>query len=449
MYAKSFCSLVCIGLFVWGVNANAIPKIQHWQTENGAKVYFVEAHELPMVDIEVVFDAGSARDDAHPGIAAFVNGLLDQGAGQWNADTLAEGVARLGARLGNESGRDMATVSLRSLSAPPTLLAAGDFFAAVLSKPTFPQDAYERERSRTLTGIEEEEQSPASVASKAFYRVAYGDHPYAHSPLGTRESLTAMTRQDLLDFYRRYYVGRNAVVALVGDLSRSGAESLVFRVVGELPSGETPAPLPVVKNLSKGMEEALPFPSAQTHVMSGQPVVYRGDPDYFPLYLGNHILGGNGLISRIADEVREKRGLAYSAYSQFSPMRLAGPFVMGLQTRNDQSEEARRVLQQTLEKFVQEGPSQKELQEAQKNVSGGFALRIDSNGKILGYLGMIGFYNLSLEYLNQFRSNIESVTVDQIREAFQRRLNPAYLATVVVGGSVKNVSPNPELITGH
>jgi len=442
MYVESlslrlFWVLLATSLLGWVGPAGATtPRIQHWQMDNGTRVYFVEAHELPIVDLQVAFDAGSARDDdTHPGLASLTNNLLDQGAGEWSADALAEGLARLGAKISTSAARDMAVVGLRTLAQATTLGPAVDLLTAIVVHPTFPTDACERERSNTLTAIEEEKQSPASVANAAFFGAIYDKHPYAHPPLGTKESVAAFIREDFVNFHRRLYVGRNAVVALVGDLDRPAAEALVAHVIGGLPAGEAPPSLPPVPALppTAGVETIL-FPATQTHVLSGQPGTWRGDPDYFPLYLGNHILGGNGLVSRISEEVREKRGLSYSAYSESQPMRVAGPFVIGAQTRNDKVAEARQVLQQTLEKFVREGPTADELVKAQQNVTGGFALRLDSNRKVTDYLAMIAFYVLPLDYLDRFKGRIEAVSVEQIRDAFRRRIDPAHLATVVVGG---------------
>ncbi len=432
---RSFLEILVWWLLLGAIPAMATPHIQHWSLDNGSRVYFVEAHELPMVDIQVVFSAGSAYDGDHPGIASLTNGLLDEGAGDWDANALADALARLGARLGTESLRDMAAASLRALSESTTLERSADLLAAVITRPTFPPDACERVRAQTLVAITNGDQSPGSVASRAFYKALYGEYPYGHPALGTATSVAGITREAMIDFHHRYYVGHNAVVILVGDLDRSGAAALAVRVAGGLSAGEAPAALPPVPGMGANVGvETISFPSAQTHVLSGQPGTWRGDPEYFPLYVGNHILGGGGLVSRISAEVREKRGLAYSAYSELLPMRAAGPFVMGLQTRNHKAEEARKVLQQTLEKFVQEGPTPEELIKAKENITGGFALLIDSNSKVAAYLTMIAFYDLPLDYLDHFKEKVEAVTVAQIREVFQRRIDPAHLATVVVGG---------------
>lgn len=413
--------------------AQASPDIQHWRTDNGARVYFVEAHELPMVDIQVVFDAGSARDGDMPGLALMTNGLLAEGAGGLDADAIAAGFEDLGVQFGNSALRDMGLVSLRSLARPELLEPGVRLLATVLGEPDFPAKALERERARALVALKSEEQSPGSIAGKAFYRALYPGHPYAEPSLGTVESVSALERQALLDFYRRYYVAANAVVAIVGDLSRAEAERLAQQVVGKLARGSAAPALPRPKALEKAQRIVKDFPSSQTHILMGQPGMHRGDPDYFPLYVGNHILGGSGLVSRISEEVREKRGLSYSAYSYFAPMRVDGPYQLGLQTRNESAEQALAVLHQTLKRFVEEGPSEQELQASKKNITGGFPLNIDSNKDIVHYLAMIGFYDLPLDYLERFTARVEAVSVAQIKDAFRRRIDPERLVTVMVG----------------
>ena len=414
--------------------AVAGPEIQHWKTGNGSRVYFVPAPQLPMVDIRVVFDAGSARDGIRPGLAVMTNGLLDAGAGGLSEEAIAERLEGLGAQLGNAALRDMAMVSLRTLSESKYLDPAVEILATIISQPRFPDAVFQRERKRMLIALQAEQQSPSSIASKAFYRAIYGDHPYASPSNGTGESLQALQREELEKFHQRYYVAANAVIALVGNLSRSQAEQLAERLMEKLPGGEAAPKLPEVKPLTKPSRERISFPSSQSHILVGQPGMTRTDPDYMALYVGNHILGGSGFGSRIMAEIREKRGLAYSAYSFFMPMRRKGPFQIGLQTRNDKAAEAERVVRETLLQFIEEGPTAKELDAAKKNITGGFPLRIDSNKDILEYIAMIGFYDLPLDYLDTFSQRVEAVTLKDIQEAFQRRIAPDRMATVTVGG---------------
>lgn len=426
-------------LLLWLVIAPAwaAPAIQHWTTSNGAQVYFIEAEEIPMVDVRVVFDAGAARDGENPGLAQLSNALLSEGAGNLDADAIAERFESLGAQFGTEAERDMAVVSLRSLTEPEVLQPALETLALVLAEPTMPREAFERVRKQMEIALQGLLQSPGSLASRAFYRHLYGDYPYGHLPLGTEESLARLTREGALAFHRRYYVGNNAVVAIVGALERVQAEQLAEKIMGGLPAGESAPASSAAPKVQELGTEVIAYPSSQTTVLMGTLGMDRDDPDYFPLYVGNHILGGNGLVSRISVELREKRGLTYSAYSYFIPMRRPGPYVLGLKTRNEQAEEALKVLRKTLKEFIATGPGEEELRLAKQNITGGFPLQIDSNGEKVQYLAMIGFYGLPLDYLETFTSQVKAVTPEQIREAFQRRVDLDKMVTIMVGGAAK------------
>ncbi|MHB1099953.1 MAG: M16 family metallopeptidase, partial [Burkholderiales bacterium] len=202
---------------------------------------------------------------------------------------------------------------------------------------------------------------------------------------------------------------------------------------GGLPSGKPIPSLPEVKLPASAETKMIPYPSSQSHILIGYPGVTRDDPDYFPLLVGNYVLGGGGFESRLLNEVREKRGLAYSVYSYFYPLERKGPFEVGLQTRKDQTREALAIVRKTLGDYIAKGPTPKEIIAAKENLVGGFPLRIDSNRKIVDYLAMIGFYHLPLTYLDDFTKNVDEVTAVQIRDAFSRRINPANMVTVVVG----------------
>lgn len=410
------------------------PKIQHWQTANGARVYYVQAPELPMIDVRIIFDAGGARDGDKPGLAALTNSQLDEGTPTQNADQLAETFEGVGAQYGASSLRDMAVTSLRSLTEARAMKTALDTFAAVLATPSFPEKSYQRNRKAMLHGLQQEKQEPGSIAGKTFYKAIYGDHPYGLYSGGTEQSLKAMTLDDVKAFHKKYYVARNAVVAIVGDVSRTQAEAIAEQLTGKLKSGKRAPAIPPVKDLEKDSVQRITHESQQTHILVGQPGMRRGDPDYVTLYVGNHILGGSGLVSRISDVIREQRGLAYSAYSYFSPMRENGPFTLGLQTKNAQADEALKLLGETLRDYIKNGPTEDELKRAKQNITGGWALRVDSNKKITEYVAVIGFYGLPLDYLDTFTGKVEAVTVDSIKDAFKRRIHPDKMVTVMVGG---------------
>ena len=414
--------------------AHAMPDIQHWVTDNGVRVYFVPAPELPMIDVNVTFAAGSVRDDGQPGLALMTNTLLDMGAAGLTADEIATRIESLGAELSTSSLREMATVSLRSLSDKSHLAPALGILADVISRPNLDKEDFERERERRLVAIRRSEQSPSTVADYRFFQSVYAEHPYAHRVSGTEESVKALKLDAVKAFYKRYYVARNAVVSIVGDLDRKAAGALVEQITGALPEGERAAALPPVPLLKQAEEDRTLHPSTQTHVLMGAPGMHRGDPDYFPLYVGNHILGGGGLVSRLYEEVREQRGLSYSVNSNFSPREQDGPYLLSLQTRNDQVDEALAVMRKTLRDFVDKGPTEDELVAAKKNITGGFPLRIASNSGIISHLNMIGFYDLPLDYLDTFNDKVTAVTQQQIKDAFQRRVSPQTMVTIIVGG---------------
>ncbi|MFV2057431.1 MAG: M16 family metallopeptidase [Thiohalomonadales bacterium] len=424
--------LILGSFFILGVS-QASPKIQHWLTKNGARVYFVPAAEIPMVDVQVVFDAGAARDGEKLGLAVMTNGMLAEGAAELDANQISEGFESAGARFSNSAHRDMAVIGLRSLTEADKLQSTLALLTTVLSKPSFPEDAFDRERKRLLVGLEQRKQSPRSLGSEAYYNALYQGHPYGNLPVGNKETINGLSTQDLKAFYEKYYVGKNAVIAIVGAVDRKAAEGIAEQVVGGLAAGSAAENLPAVKPLADAQTIKIEFPSTQTHVTVGSPGVKRGDPDYFSMYVGNHILGGSGLISRLSEEIREKRGLSYSTYSGLTPMRKSGPYSFGLQTRNESAAEALKILMQEIKKFVADGPSADELIAAKKNITGGFPLRISSNKKIVGYIAMIGFYQLPLDYLDTFNANVEKVTLDSIKKAFQQRVNPDKMITVLVG----------------
>ncbi|HNR61069.1 MAG TPA: pitrilysin family protein [Thauera sp.] len=412
--------------------ALAGPQIQHWVAPTGARVHFVESRALPLVDIQVSFAAGTALDPADKaGLASMTQALLDAGAGNLDEQTIADRKADLGAQVRGGADNDRASLALRSLSSPVELDAAVELVATVLARPTFPAEILERERARAIAGLREALTKPGSLAARQFNAALYAGHPYGNN--SSPESLAAISREDLADFHRRYYGANRAAVAIVGDIDRATAERIAVRLTEALPQTTAASP-PPSPTPTRAQTFRIPHPSAQAHILVGQPGMAREDADYFALLVGNHVLGGGGFVSRLTREVREQRGFAYSIYSFLSPQQVAGPFQIGLQTRGSQADDALSVVRQTLDTFIAEGPTADELQAAKDNLINGFGLRLDSNAKLLDHVAMIGFYGLALDWLDTYPAHVEKVTVAAVRDAWQRRIRPDQLITVIAGG---------------
>jgi zinc protease len=422
-----------LGLFA-GL-AQAGPEIEHWTAPSGARVFFIESRVVPIVDVQIDFAAGGAYVPEAPegkaGVAGLTRSLMEMGAGELDEEQIAERLADSAAMLGGGADQDRASVSLRTLSSPREREAALALMQLVLQKPTFPAAALEREKARVIAGIREADTRPGSIAAKRFAAALYPAHPYGRVP--TAESVEKIVREDLVAFYRANYGARRAVVSIIGDLSRGEAEAIAQRLTADLPEAPGKVSLP---------EAALPardtvrveHPAQQAHIRMGLPTLRRGDPDTFPLLVGNYVLGGGGFVSRLMKEVREKRGYAYSVYSYFQPQRERGPFQIGLQTKREQAQDALKVVEQVLDGFLADGPGEEELKAAKRNLAGGFPLRIDSNRKLLEYLSVIGFYGLPTTYLDDFPRKVEAVTAADIRAAFRKHVRPEHMVTVIVAG---------------
>jgi zinc protease len=426
--------LLTAAMTISALSAHAAVNIQHWQTNSGAEVYFVENHDLPIVDLSVNFAAGSARDTAEKsGLAGITRYMMTLGAAGMSDEVIANKLADIGAVLGGEFDGDRAALKLRTLSSEREQKQALDVFGKILQKPDFPASVLAREKARIISGLEESATQPEGMVNKAFMTALYGSHPYSLDESGEIATVAKLSVADLQAFYQQYYRANGAVIAMMGDLSRAQAEAIAESMASGLPKGPANPAIAQVTYPNAPVTQRIAHPASQSHILLGYPGIKRGDPDLFPLYLGNYVLGGGGFVSRLTEEVREKRGLVYSVYSYFLPMAEVGTFQIGLQTKKEQADEALKIVRATLADFLAKGVTDAELKAAKANVIGGFPMRIDSNSKILDYLAVIGFYKLPLNYLDEYNSKVAAVTAAQIKGAFNRRLKPENFVTVIVG----------------
>ena len=409
--------------------------IQTWQTAQGAKVLFVEAHELPMFDLRLTFAAGSSQDGGVPGLATLTNAMLNEGVPGKDVGAIAAGFEGLGAEFGNGAYRDMAIAGLRSLTDPAQREPALELFTQVVGAPTFPEDSLARIKNQMLAGFEYQKQNPGKLAGLALFEKLYGQHPYAHPSEGDAKSVPGITVAQLKAFHQKGYAAGNVVIALVGDLSREEAEAIANRVSQALPKGPRLARTEAPKVPEPGTTH-IEFPSAQTHLLLAQLGIDRAEPDYAALYLGNQILGGGRFGTRLMEEVREKRGLTYGVSSGFTAMQVQGPFMIGLQTRAELSDGTLKLVKDIVRDYLAQGPTQKELDDAKRELAGSFPLSTASNADIVGQLGAIGFYGLPLTYLEDFMKQVQGLSVEQVKAAMARHLDPDRFIIVTAGPTV-------------
>ena len=407
--------------------------IEQWQTEQGSKVLFIHSPGLPMLDVRLVFDAGSARDGDMPGLAAITSSLISEGTSRMDVNDIAQGFEDQGAELSTSSHRDMGVIHLRSLTDAAFLTPTVELFTHVLAEANFPAASLERVRQQRLQGLRMQQQVPGPQVADAFQALVFADHPYAHPSAGTLTSLPAVQQRQVQQFYRQHYAAGNAVIAMVGDIDTPQAKDLAARISEALPQGPALPDLPRANPLGQQQVQHIEFPSSQTHIWLGNQSTWRGNPDHAALHVGNHILGGGGFSSILTDEVRQQRGFVYGISSSFAPMAAGGPFRVQLQTANENADEALTLTLALIEEFVANGPSEAQVDRAKANILGGFPLSIASNRDLIGQLGAIGFYDLPLDQLSDFYRRVQTVTADDIRQAMARHLAPENLAIVSIG----------------
>jgi zinc protease len=430
--------LLSFGLFN---SAFAILPIEKLDTYKGARGYLVQTQTLPMIDIEVSIDAGDRYDPVgKSGLADMAAGLMQYGVrgdkGSLSEAQIADEIADLGANIGLSVSGERATLRIRSLSRKDLRDRAVQLAAAMLSAPAYESNIVEREKQRTITNLREAETKPDFVLSRRFMKLIYGDYPLANSP--TVKSVGAVSAADLSQFHKQFYRGDRMIISIVGDVDRTQANEIIHALLQKIPqSGPAIAQLPElqrspVEPLAQ-REIRIPFDSQQAHIAMGMTAVSRSNPDYFPLLVGNYILGGGGFVSRLMNEVREQRGLAYSVFSYFAPGKENGIFQAGLQTKNDQATQALEVMSSTIEQFIADGPSSTELLAAKSNLINGYPLRIDNNRKLLDNVSSIAWNDLPLDTMEIWTKQVEAVTLEQVKAAFQKYLAMDRMKIVVLG----------------
>ena len=419
-----------------------VPNIQHFKTKSGVPVSFVRAETLPIVDIDLRFNAGSARDgDIRAdgfGIANMTATMLTQGTKRLDEDDFTRAVETLGINLDSSVYKDMFIVSLRSLSDDEHLLPAVDLMTQLLTEPKFETQILERNKARLVVGLQQQKQDPGSLASLAFNKALYGTHPYAHPTSGTLETVPHIQQKDLTDFQKRYLVAANASLAITGNLTRTQAEKLAEDLTTGLPIGKAAAVLPEPKPLTKAQHIHIPFSSTQTTVLMGQLGNKRAtDPksqqQQTNFAVGNDVLAGGSFNARLMTEIRQNLGYTYGISGSMSPMLARGPYQIGFSTRNDKARAAIDASVEVINTTLNKGITAAEMQLTTDNLKNSFPMSFASNAGINGLLGMMNFYQLPDDYLTDYMSRIENVQLAAVNQTLRDTLHPDKFLIVTVG----------------
>lgn len=429
--------LIILFCLLIGTTAYAAPLGKKITLKNGMVLLLSERHTIPSVTINMIIKAGQVEEPSEKGgLASLTAELLTEGTKKRTSSQIAEEIEFVGGGIGASGGDDFASVNLTVLKKDLEL--GLDILSDVLMNPTFPEDEIKRKVKETKAAIEKQKDEPSVVAGKEFARLLFGEHPYGRPSEGTPESLDNIKREDLVRFHETYYVPNNAIMSVVGDVTEEEIVSRLEKYLKgwsrkELPKRSLSQVKPPKHRIVKPIDKKI----TQANIVLGHIGVERENPDYYAVYVMNYILGGGGFTSRLMDNIRDTKGLAYDVHSYFSPMKLSGTFNVGLQTKNESARTAIEEALKEMERIRKEPVSEKELEDAKAYLTGSFPLRLDTNSKIAGMLASLEFFNLGLDYPDRYPKIINSITKEDVLKAAKKYLNPDSYILVVVGDMEK------------
>ena len=417
-------------------------EVQRVVSPGGVEAWLVEDHTNPIISLDLAFRGGGALDAAgKEGTAHLLSGLLDEGAGEFDSQAFQARLQNLSIRLSFDAGLDSFEGSLRTLTENRDT--AFDLLRLALTEPRFDAEPVERIRGQVLAQLKRESEDPNAIAGRTMRRLFFADHPYGRPVHGSPESLAAVTADDLRAFVTDRFARDNLVIGVVGDITSEQLSSLLDSTFGGLPAEAAPIDLPEIAADGSGGVVVIEKNVPQSVVSLGQPGMKRDDPDFYTAFVVNYVLGGGGFSSRLYDEVREKRGLAYSVYSYLSPLDRSALVIAGVATANARVAESLAIIREEWTRMAAEGPTAEELADAKTFLTGSYPLRQSSSGRIAGMLVGIQLDELGIDYINKRNSLIEAVTLEDARRVAAELYRPEAL-TVVVVGRPEGIEPTRE-----
>ncbi len=402
---------------------------------NGMVLLHEERNALPIVRVVLAIKAGSIAEPAEKaGLATLTADLLNEGTKRRSSKDISGEIEFVGGELGATGGADYITVTLSVLKKDVDL--GFDLLSDIILNPVFSEDEIKRKKAVIISSIMQQKEEPGIVASKAFKKAVFGNNPYGRPVEGTEESIASITRDDIVGFHREFYVPNNAIMSVVGDITKGELHLLLDRYFKGWARKDVPEkPLPAVVPLSAPEIIKIDKDLTQANIILGHLGIGRENPDYYAVSVMNYILGGGGFASRLMDNIRDNKGLSYDVHSFFSANKYGGSFQAGLQTKNRTANTAISEILQEMERMRTEPVTDKELNDAKSYLTGSFPLRIDSNSKIAGFLIGVEYYNLGLDYVYKYKQLIESVTKDDVLRVAKKYLDTKAYVLVVVGNT--------------
>jgi zinc protease len=412
--------------------ALAANKVQKVVSPGGITAWLIEDHSLPVVSVQIAFRGGSALDPpGKSGLAELTVDLLDEGAGDLDSEAFQGKVEDLASSLDFDADEDDLSATLRSITA--NLAPSLDLLHLALTAPRFDASAVARVRAQLLSDLERQQREPRYIASRTWFRNAFGDHPYARPRQGTQDDIARIGVDDMRALVKRRFAKDNLIIGVVGDIAPDRLKTLLDSTFGDLPAHAAPVTVPEVTASAKAPLLLVRMPIPQSVVTFGEPGIKRDDPDWYAAYLVNDILGGGGFSSRLTEEVRVKRGLAYSVYSGLAPLRHSGLILGSVATENSRVAESIDIIRAEWKRMQEAGPTAEELADAKTYLTGSFALGLDSTVRLAAILVEIQRDGLGIDYLDRRNALIDGVTLAEAKRVAHRLLDPSKLSFVVVG----------------
>jgi len=410
-------------------------EIKRVTSPGGIEAWLVESHANPLIAMRFAFRGGASQDDpGKEGLAYFISAMMDEGAGDLDAVAFQESEQGLAMRMDFDASRDVMLGNVQTLTANQD--AVFDLVRLALSKPRFDKDAVERVRAQILAGLKFDENDPETVASLAWDKLAFPSHPYGRPVKGTTASIASISPDDLRSYSDRVFARDKLVISVVGDIDATSLGRALDHIFGALPAKAVLAPVADANPPLGPSQQIIEMDVPQSVAQFGHRGIARKDDDFIPAYVLNYIIGGGGFSSRLMEEVREKRGLAYSVHSNLFPFQHGAVFVGNVATKNEAVGQSLAVIEDELRRLAERGPTAEELESAKSYLTGAYALRFESSSSIANQLLWIQIEDLGIDYVNHRNELIEAVSLEDIKRVAKRLFEADRLITTIVGKPV-------------